>query len=272
MNVETRSASVKTPDGTMPAHVARPKGASGKLPAVIVVQEAFGLNRNIQEIAERIAAEGYHAMAPNFYYREGGKAVGYGELQEAIGLMGRWTDAQIVTDVRAAVAALESDGGVRADRIGITGFCMGGRVSYLAACEVPAIRAAVPFYGGGIAGQQFTPGAAAPVSRPRRCARAIQLHFGEKDCVHSACRRSRKSARRSSAKRRTTRFTCTRAPATVSSAASAPTTTRKRRSSLGSGRRGSSRSSCRDESRPSAQLRRRRAREPEPRTEVRIEA
>ncbi len=181
MNVETRSASVKTPDGTMSAHVARPKGLSAKLPAVIVVQEAFGLNRNIQEIAERIAAEGYHAVAPNFYYREGGTAVGYGELQQAIGLMGRWTDAQIVADVRATVAALESDGGVRADRIGITGFCMGGRVSYLAACEVPAIRAAVPFYGGGIAGQQFGPGAAAPVSRTAKMRAAIQLHFGEND-------------------------------------------------------------------------------------------
>jgi carboxymethylenebutenolidase len=181
MNVETRSASVKTPDGTMSAHVARPKGLSGKLPAVIVVQEAFGLNRNIQEIAERIAAEGYHAVAPNFYYREGGTAVGYGELQQAIGLMGRWTDAQIVADVRATVAALESDGGVRADCIGITGLCMGGRVSYLAACEVPAIRAAVPFYGGGIAGQQFAPGAEAPVSLTAKMRAAIQLHFGEND-------------------------------------------------------------------------------------------
>ena len=181
MDVETRSINIKTPDGSMPAHVARPKGASGKLPAVIVVQEAFGLNENIKEIAGRIAAEGYQAVAPNFYYREGGKAVGYGALQEAIGLMGRWTDAQIVSDVRATVAALESDPGVRADRIGITGFCMGGRVSYLAACEIPTIRAAVPFYGGGIAGQQFTPGATAPVTLTAKMRAAIQLHFGEND-------------------------------------------------------------------------------------------
>jgi carboxymethylenebutenolidase len=181
MDVETRSVNMKTPDGTMPAHVARPKGASGKLPAVIVVQEAFGLNRNIQEITERIAAEGYQAVAPNFYHREGGKAVGYGELQEALGLMGRWTDAHVVTDVRAAVSALESDGGVRADRIGITGFCMGGRASYLSACEIPAIRAAVPFYGGAIAGQQFAPGATAPVSLTAKMRAAVQLHFGEND-------------------------------------------------------------------------------------------
>lgn len=180
MDVETSSASVKTPDGMMPVHVARPK-AGGKFPAVIVVQEAFGLNHNIRGIADRIAAEGFHAVAPNFYYRAGGKVVGYGELQEAIGLMVGWSDAQIVTDVRATVAALEANAGVRADAIGITGFCMGGRVSYLAACEVPAIRAAVPFYGGAIAGQQFAPGAAAPVSLTAKMRAAIQLHFGEKD-------------------------------------------------------------------------------------------
>jgi carboxymethylenebutenolidase len=181
MDVEVHSASVKTADGTMPMHVARPKGAAGKLPAVIVVQEAFGLNDNIRQITERIAAEGYQAVAPNFYYREGGKAVGYDQLPDAIGLMNRWTDRQIVADVRAAVGALESDSGVRADRIGITGFCMGGRASYLAACEIPAIRASVPFYGGGIAGAQFAPGAVAPVVLTSKMRAAIQLHFGEKD-------------------------------------------------------------------------------------------
>lgn len=181
MSVETRTVTVKTPDGEMPAHVARPKGASGKLPAVIVVQEAFGLNHNIKAIADRIAAEGYEAIAPNFYYRAGGKVVGYDQLPDAIGLMNGWSDAQIVTDVRAVVSALESDAGVRADRIGITGFCMGGRVSYLAACEVPAIRAAVPFYGGAIAGQQFGPGASPPVAKTAQLRGAIQLHFGEKD-------------------------------------------------------------------------------------------
>jgi carboxymethylenebutenolidase len=201
MNVETRSASIKTPDGAMAAHVARPLGASGKLPAVIVVQEAFGLNHNIEDIAERIAAEGYQAMAPNFYYRESGKAVGYGELQDAIGLMVRWTDTQIVTDVRATVAALEADSGVKADRIGITGFCMGGRVSFLSACEVPAIRAAVPFYGGAIAGQQMSPGATAPISLVDKIRGGVQLHFGEKDAyipltaveeIRQALRRARK--------------------------------------------------------------------------------
>jgi carboxymethylenebutenolidase len=181
MDLETRETSVKTADGSMPMYVARPKATTGKLPAVIVVQEAFGLNANIKQITDRIAAEGYQAVAPNFYYRAGGKVVGYDQLQEAIGLMVGWTDAQIVTDVKAAVSALEADGGVRADRIGITGFCMGGRVSYLAACEVPSLKAAVPFYGGGIAGQQFGPGSSPPVAQTAKMRAAILLHFGEQD-------------------------------------------------------------------------------------------
>jgi carboxymethylenebutenolidase len=181
MSIETRSETLKTPSGEMPIHVARPKGASEKLPAVIVVQEAFGLNENIRKIADRIAEAGYHVVAPNFYYREGGTVVGYDELQDAIGLLQRWTDDQAVADVKAVVAKLQNDQGVRADRIGITGFCMGGRASYLAACEVPEIRAAVAYYGGAIAGQQFVPGATAPIAATAKMKAAIQCHFGEKD-------------------------------------------------------------------------------------------
>lgn len=181
MEIETGAISVRTPDGQMPVHVARPKGESSRLPAVIVIQEAFGLNGHIREVANRVAREGYHAVAPNLYYRQDGKVVGYDQLQEAIGLMVRLTDDQVLSDLRALVANLKADPQVRGDRIGITGFCMGGRVSYLAACEIPEIRASVPFYGGGIAGQQMTPGATAPAERTARMKAAILLHFGERD-------------------------------------------------------------------------------------------
>jgi carboxymethylenebutenolidase len=180
MGVETRNETLKTVAGEIPIFVARPEGADRR-PAVIVVQEAFGLNDNIRNLTKRFAEAGYHAVAPNFYYRQGGTAVGYDRLQEAIGLMLQWTDDQVVADVRAVVAKLQNDQGVRADRIGITGFCMGGRASYLAACEVPELRASAPYYGGGIAGQQFAPGATPPVTLTAKMKAAIQCHFGEKD-------------------------------------------------------------------------------------------
>jgi carboxymethylenebutenolidase len=162
---------VTTPAGRMPAQIARPDGA-GHVPAVIVVQEAFGLNAHIKSVAQRLAAEGYVTLAPDLFYRGGaGRTAGYGELPKALEMMAALKDDEIVADIAAAVALLERDPSVRADRIGILGFCMGGRVSYLAACALPdKIRAAVPFYGGGI-----------PVERTSGLGGPVLALFGEDD-------------------------------------------------------------------------------------------
>jgi carboxymethylenebutenolidase len=135
----------------MPAFVARPTDG-GKHPAVVVVMEAFGLNGHIKAVAKRIAAEGYVALAPDVYYREKDNVVGYDNLPGALRLMGTLADDKIVKDIEAAVAYLKAQDFARADRIGITGFCMGGRISFLTACENRDVKAAAPFYGGGIGG------------------------------------------------------------------------------------------------------------------------
>src|SRR5256885_7299191 len=137
---------VPTPAGSMPAFLARPAG-DRPAPAVLVIMEAFGLNAHIEDVARRLAAEGYVALAPDLYWHGGkGRAVGYDQLPEAIALMQSLKDAEVVADLRSAIGILEKDASVRADRIGITGFCMGGRVSFLAACEIPdKIKASVPY-------------------------------------------------------------------------------------------------------------------------------
>jgi carboxymethylenebutenolidase len=157
--------------GTMPAFLARPKG-DGKLPAVLVIMEAFGLNGHIKDVTQRIAAEGYATLAPDLYWRGGkGRTAGYGDLPTAIGMMQALKDPDIVDDVRSAVAYLEKQPFVRADRIGITGFCMGGRVSFLAAAELPdKIKAAAPFYGGGI-----------PIDKSSKVKAPMLIFFGEDD-------------------------------------------------------------------------------------------
>lgn len=159
----TSMVELQTPAGAMRAQLARPAG-DGRFPAVIVIQEAFGLNGHIKEVGQRIAAEGYVTLAPDLFHRGGPeRTAGYDELPKALQLMGELTDDGIVDDVRAAVAFLKQQPFVRADRIGITGFCMGGRVSYLAAARLPDdIAAAVPFYGGGIA-PEWTETVAHPV-------------------------------------------------------------------------------------------------------------
>ena len=162
---------VPTAAGAMPAFIARPSGEAPAA-AVLVIMEAFGLNAHIEDVARRIAAEGYVALAPDLYWRGGtGRAVRYDQLPEAIALMQSLRDDEVVADVGGAIAYLERQPFVRADRVGITGFCMGGRVTFLAACELPdKIKAAAPFYGGGI-----------PIEKTAKLRAPVLAFFGEDD-------------------------------------------------------------------------------------------
>ena len=170
MDVQTENIEVPA-SGGMTCFLARPK-SSTRAPAVLVIQEAFGLNGHIQDVTRRIAAEGYVALAPDLYWRAGKqRTVAYDRIGEAIALMQGVNDQDIAADVGSAIAHLERQSFVRPDRIGITGFCMGGRVSYLAACELPEkIKAAVPFYGGGI-----------PIDKTTKLRAPVLAFFGEKD-------------------------------------------------------------------------------------------
>jgi len=171
MDVQTQMIDVPAGAGAMPAFLARPAGTAAA-PAVIVIQEAFGLNAHIKDVARRVAAEGYVALAPDMFWRGGkGREAGYDELPKALQLMGELRDDTIVADVGSAVAYLQQQAFVRRDRIGITGFCMGGRVSYLTACELGGrITAAVPFYGGGI-----------PIDRTAKLTVPVLAFFGDED-------------------------------------------------------------------------------------------
>jgi carboxymethylenebutenolidase len=171
MDVETQTLEVPAAGGMLPAFLARPKDGA-RAPSVLVIQEAFGLNDHIEDVARRIAGEGYVALAPDLYWRGGkGRTARYDQLPEAIALMQSLKDPEVVSDLGSAIAYLEKQSFVRADRIGITGFCMGGRVAYLAACELAdEIKACVPFYGGGI-----------PVEKTAKLKCPVLAFFGEKD-------------------------------------------------------------------------------------------
>jgi carboxymethylenebutenolidase len=165
----------------MPAYVARPEGA-GPFPGVIVVMEAFGLNRHIESVTERIAREGYIAVAPDLYYRAAERVAEYSDLPKAIGLMSQLDDKKIVADVRATMEWLDGQPGIAKGRIGITGFCMGGRVSFLSACHLP-IRAAAPFYGGGI-GRVMMPSERTPhppIDDAAGIKGSLLVFYGDKD-------------------------------------------------------------------------------------------
>lgn len=182
MEITSATVQVRAEAGEMSAFLARPS-MGGTFPGVVVVQEAFGLNGHIKEVAGRLAREGYVTLAPDLYYRENNAVVGYDNLPDAIRLMSTLSDDSVVKDMGAAISYLQRQPGARADRIGVTGFCMGGRVTFLAACMNPAIKAAVPFYGGGI-GRVMQPSPRtpkAPLEYTDRLTAPMLLFFGGDD-------------------------------------------------------------------------------------------
>lgn len=127
---------------TMGAFVATPSGA-GPHPAMVVIAGAGGVDAGVTEITRRLAAAGYYAVAPDMFHRMDPREWD-GETTRAPKL----TDTWIIEDVNAALAHIQSQSTVRTDRIGIMGFCMGGRVSLMMAAVNPAFKASVPFYPG----------------------------------------------------------------------------------------------------------------------------
>jgi carboxymethylenebutenolidase len=177
MNIRTETESLPTADGLMPVYVCRPVGA-GPHPAVIVVMEAFGLNAHIKDVSERIAREGYVAIAPDLFYRFGSPIVPYEDVPRAIAYIQRLDDAALMAELGVVIQHLKALPEVRSDRIGIVGFCVGGRIAFLTACRHPAaIKVAVSFYGGGIAAD--TP--SAPINLADRIQCPVLCLFGEAD-------------------------------------------------------------------------------------------
>ena len=148
------------------AHVAQPKGAPRG--ALVVVQEIFGVNSHIRSVADGFAADGYSVIAPALFDRvERGLELDYGDadVQRGRALKAACSNENAMRDVAAAIAQVRAAG-----RIGIVGYCWGGTLSWLAACELDGLAASVPYYGAGL------PEMAA--LKPR-C--PVMAHFGERD-------------------------------------------------------------------------------------------
>ena len=137
----------------MPLYASLPATASAATPgpAVVVAQHATGVDEFIQDICHRLAAAGYVAVAPDLYHRHSAAAIAAsaagGPRPRPPALL---SDPDIIADINAAVAWLRAHAAVQNDRIGVAGFCMGGRVAWLAAAANPDFSAVVPFYGGNL--------------------------------------------------------------------------------------------------------------------------
>ena len=153
MDIQTEYVNLSVDDGTsMRAYVARPSTPRAGL---ILFQEIFGINSHIRDVTERFGREGFLAIAPELFHRTGpGFESGYTDMAPGFAHMQQIKDPDLEADIRAAHGWLQQSG---ISRICTTGYCMGGRVSCLAAITVP-VACSVSYYGGGIAPSQFNPG------------------------------------------------------------------------------------------------------------------
>ena len=144
--MNTQTLTLDVPAGAMPVYEALPDGPARG--AVIVIQEAFGVNHHIEDVTRRLAAAGYHAVAPHVFHRTGAPAFGYDDFSMVVEHIMALGDAELMDDVEAVVSYLRAAGWTER-QMGIVGFCMGGRVTFLAASHL-ALGAGVGFYGGGV--------------------------------------------------------------------------------------------------------------------------
>jgi carboxymethylenebutenolidase len=180
---EIETATVQVPHHTLliDAYLAQPK-EKGSFPAVIVFQEIFGVNAHIRDVTERIAREGYVAIAPALFQRFApGFEVGYSPEDIKIGreYKAQTTAPNLIGDTQATIAYLRQLSNVRPEAIGTIGFCFGGHVAYLIA-TLPDIKATASFYGAGIA--TMTLGGGAPtITRTAEIQGVLYAFFGSDD-------------------------------------------------------------------------------------------
>lgn len=141
---------LEVPDGTrMRAWLARPEGRA-KAPGLLVFQEIFGVNEHIQEVCGKFAAEGFVALAPEVFHRTApGRTFPYSDLAGAREHKSAMTLATFEADLKAAAAWFDQDAQTGGNGLGAIGYCMGGRLAYLANARLP-LACAVSYYGGDI--------------------------------------------------------------------------------------------------------------------------
>lgn len=175
---------IPTPDGPMGGYLVLPEGG-GESPGVLVFMEIFGVNAHIRDVTERVAAEGYVALAPDYFHRTApGIELGYDDAGFARGmeLLHALKADEMIRDARAAVDYLDQRPEVASGRIGAMGFCIGGHMAYLTACTTD-VAAAASYYGGGIAAPQGPGGGESTLSRTPGIRGRVHCYFGGRDAL-----------------------------------------------------------------------------------------
>lgn len=143
--LEAGEVKIATADVDIPAYRAMPS-TGGPFPVILVVQEIFGVHEHIKDVCRRLARAGYMAIAPQMYARQG-DVLSLSNIDDIRAIVAKVPDAQVMSDLDAAVAFAKESGKADVAQLGITGFCWGGRVTWLYAAHNPALKAGVAWYG-----------------------------------------------------------------------------------------------------------------------------
>src|SRR5262245_4828173 len=142
--LEAGDVKIKVSDGEMPGYFARPKGVSNP-PVVLVATEIFGLHEYIKAVTRGLAKLGTFAVAPHYYFRKG-DLTKITDISQLLPVVNAKTDAELLSDLDSTVAWAKSQGG-DTSRLGIIGFCRGGRTVWIYCASTANVRAGVAFYG-----------------------------------------------------------------------------------------------------------------------------
>ncbi|WZO97124.1 dienelactone hydrolase family protein [Isosphaeraceae bacterium EP7] len=144
--IDAGEVKVPTADGEIPAYRALPEGA-GPFPTVLVIQEIFGVHEHIKDICRRLAKLGYFAIAPELYARQGDVSQIQDFKEIFAKVVSKVPDAQVMSDLDAAVAYAKSTAKADTERLAATGFCWGGRIVWLYSAHNPKLKAGAAWYG-----------------------------------------------------------------------------------------------------------------------------
>jgi carboxymethylenebutenolidase len=180
---QEETANIHTEDGPLPAFLARPTAArNGRITAVLLAQEAFGVNQQMRELSRRFAHEGFLAIAPEFYHRDGGGiTIPYDEFPRATAHMAALKDEAVTGDIAATLAYLEERFSIPSSQVAIIGHCLGGRIAMLAACAGLPLAMAIAYYGGGMVEAKPEFGYTPLLARFPHINCPVKLLFGGKD-------------------------------------------------------------------------------------------
>jgi carboxymethylenebutenolidase len=129
----------------VPVYRAQPAGKTG-LPVVLVISEIFGVHEHIADVARRFAKQGYLALAPDLFVRQGDATRQPTQADLMKNIIAKTPDSEVLGDLDATVAWAKANGG-NTDKLGITGFCWGGRITWLYTAHNPNVKAGVAWYG-----------------------------------------------------------------------------------------------------------------------------